>query len=810
MKTNIRSLVAGGLAGWFGLACVTAQAQTPVTGWGAESDQSSGATLVETPAVGAFVIPGTVTGNYEMRAMLPSQISLANVGDTITFSGTFIFTNTGANIGGQAFRMAILDTNGSANVGTLSGGIWTHAANPTNWLGYLIDFGTGDPAIVAGRAGGSVKDWDSTSGDYYNLTTLQGAAIPTGPAAGPDTYVCTMSVQRVSANFMNVFYTMTNVSGTYSNNAAKGFFYDDGSLVSGKIGVSTTKFNAVGFFMNGSVAAGSTFFEFTNITVAFANNRVTGWTNLVVDDFDPSGTGSARYSSGQLIDVWTNWFGTAWVTNTWDSTDNASGGATGSGSLQIQANWANGSQFFVYDQGNGINPALPGLNLSDFSCDVQFDPSSPTTTTGGNSVFGHLQIGTIVNNTFQVFSNLVTGFDIAATNTAWVHINVPISALNYSYEGGISNVVFKIDGNWYSPNLASGTTLLRVDNVQFIESSSLIGVVLSNPPPVLAIQKATPGLRIFAGSTLTVNDREELATADQSQSWIGGGAVSYSFTLLDYPANIGQTHIFLVPVNTSGQATLGNAGTVNQYIEYQASNTLWMVINPAGSNVTASVQWKTNTPNANPNITALTITNHTAVGTWKLAFNSPSSGTLTAPGASPAAFTIADPNVATDFANPLVAYFGLQPNSLTGEGQYEDWASISVSGVAGTQESENFTSETSFNPNGYWANNSASTSSLQFVPANGAYWVNWTLPANGFGVGTASAVAGSANTPSPWMLPEYFNNYSDGNTLPNQAAQGTKSWVVVPSTCLPTVDGSQGGTPSAIGFFKLFNPTLAN
>jgi hypothetical protein len=38
-----------------------------------------------------------------------------------------------------------------------------------------------------------------------------------------------------------------------------------------------------------------------------------------------------------------------------------------------------------------------------------------------------------------------------------------------------------------------------------------------------------------------------------------------------------------------------------------------MVINPAGTNVTASVQWKTNLPNTNPNITALTITNSTAL-----------------------------------------------------------------------------------------------------------------------------------------------------------------------------------------------------
>jgi len=391
-----------------------------------------------------------------------------------------------------------------------------------------------------------------------------------------------------------------------------------------------------------------------------------------------------------------------------------------------------------------------------------------------------------------------------------VHINVPITALTYPYETAISNVVFKIDGTWYSPNLAAGTTTLRVDNVSFLENSSLVGVVLSNPPPVLSIQKAVPALRIFAGSTGTVNDREELATVDENQSWIGGGPVSYSFTLLDYPANIGQTHIFLVPVNTTGQANLGNNGTVNEYIEYQASNTLWMVINPAGSNVTASVQWKTNLPNANPNVNAITITNSTAVGTWTLTFNSASTGTLTPPGGSPQAFTINDPTVATDFANPLIAYFGLQPNSTTGEGEYEDWASISVIGVAGAQENDNFTTDTSFNPNGIWANNSAAITSLQFVPATSPFWVSWTTPAVNFGLGTAMRVNGNLNTAYPWMLPEYYNGYADGNNPPSLATQAKTVWVLLPSTCLPTVDGSQSGVPSPVGFFQLFNPPLQN
>jgi len=366
MKTIIKSLTAGILAAMVCVTvCATARAQTvPVNGWGLESDQNSGAPLVDT-GNGSFNIAGPVTGNCEIRALLPTQISLVNVGDTITFSGTFIFTN--ASIGNQAFRIAILDTNGNSNVGTLSGGIWSHTTggNPTNWLGYVVDLGTGGSPIVAGRAGGVVKDWDSTSGDFYDLS----GSLTNGPNASAGTYFVTMSVQKVSTGFVNVSYLMTNSTGTYSNLVSLGSCYDDGSLVAGKIGPSTTKFNAVGFFQNGSVGGGLGPFIYTNITVTFANIPVTGWTNLVVDNFDPAGSGGYRYSAGQLIDVWTNWFGSAWVTNTWNSSSNASGGAIGSGSLQILANWTQGSQFFVYDHGNGINPPMPGLNLADFSCE---------------------------------------------------------------------------------------------------------------------------------------------------------------------------------------------------------------------------------------------------------------------------------------------------------------------------------------------------------------------------------------------------------------------------------------------------------
>jgi hypothetical protein len=176
-------------------------------------------------------------------------------------------------------------------------------------------------------------------------------------------------------------------------------------------------------------------------------------------------------------------------------------------------------------------------------------------------------------------------------------------------------------------------------------------------------------------------------------------------------------------------------------------------------------------------------------------------------------FTIADANVATDFANPMVAYFGLQPNSSAGIGEFEDWASISVTGVTGANENDNFTTETTIN-SGVWSTNTLTTalnSCVQLVTTNTPYWVNWTLPAIDCGLGTVGVLQ-NTNT-FPWMLPEYYNNYNDGKTIPSTANQGNKTWVLVPSTCLPTLDGQPWGlfsSPSPQGFFGLFQPPLQN
>lgn len=554
--------------------------------------------------------------------------------------------------------------------------------------------------------------------------------------------------------------------------------------------------------------------------------------NFIVDDFAPTGVGPANptnydyypwavtYSSGQISNVWWNWFGNAFVTNNnlgcqWDSTSDASNNPS-SGSLKISLNWTTNNQFTVWDQGNtnnyfGCNSfGLTNVTFTNFECDVRFAPGSASDAgnTGGQPIFGHLRFG-IRSNTGGYGQDWFGAVDIPATNIAWVHVSIPLNPIANTDLTNITSVLIGIDSQYYDLNL-NGPSTLWVDNIKFVGSR------IQNGPPTLAMQKATPALRIFAGSGTDVNGREQLATIDQNQSWVGGTyPVSYSFTLLSFPTvpdgSLFRFHIFLVPTNYYDTHASSISFHGNQYVEYQVRKMLWLNVSATNpTNVTAIIQWKTNYANNNPTNTALLITNSTAVGTWTLTFNSANTGTLAAPGASPAAFSI-PATVAAQFTNKLIAFFGVQPDSPWGEGQHVDVSHIQTIGVKspGVPVNDNFTTDTAINPAVWDTSDSAMASSLVLVTTNTPYWVSWTMPDTGFenGLGVAPALI-----TGPWKVPEYYNDYYDGIYLPGTALQGTMKWTLIPSTCLPTVDGKMydGGTlgPSPNAFFRLSNPPL--
>ncbi|MGD0260586.1 MAG: hypothetical protein ABSD29_12270 [Verrucomicrobiota bacterium] len=806
MKTCIKSLTAGILAGLAVLAlCATARADltivnsTTITSWNTVNGQNP--FYVSIPSAR---LSGATTGQGQPSAASGASNTVLSETFTITNgAGSLTIPNTNYVLTAIAILGITQPNNSSIHLYDVTATLTSSSGTPLLGVGATYDFVSNGDLLGNGNGLSLSNTLAGTDQVLYNLSE------------GPHTL--DQVVLGANHTYAVEIWTPTGSGFNWQRNGGSPVDPGGEALASHDASLTVPR---VTLNQCGGLAGGAPrFFALalygspTSAAPSINTNLVTvPVTTYVIDAFNSFGYGPTNryvgandYNLGQITNVWEAWpgFGSAFSSLVWDSTSDAYNNPS-SGSLKILATFP--GQYAVIDGFNGISPPLSAYTngLTSFQCDVRFDPSSATTVNSSSGVtnYGHLQFGMQLNGSSQDWFG---SLEVSAGTTNWVHVNLPISINTDANLLAINDVVIKIDGGWYGSNPLNGASTLWVDNIEFTAPTNYV----MPAPPTLAIQKATPALRMFAGSTVNTYDRVELATADQSQSWIGGTyPVSYSFTLLDYPASINQTHIFLVPVNSvsGGSSSMYN----NEYVEYQATNALWLDIQPYGTGgATASVLWKTNLPNSNPDQTALVITNSTtAVGTWTLTFTNSGAGTVTAPGGNSGSFTIADPNVATDFQNPLVAYFGLQPNSGAGEGEYEDWASISVTGVTGANENDNFTTDSSLNT-GLWSINTltvALNSCVQLVTTNTPYWVNWTLPAVDCGLGTVSALE-NTNT-LPWMLPEYYNYYGDGNTIPNTANQGNKTWVLIPSTCLPTVDGSQGGVPSPKAFFRLFQGPL--
>lgn len=564
----------------------------------------------------------------------------------------------------------------------------------------------------------------------------------------------------------------------------------------------------------------------------------------ILDDFSTNGVNPSNpvgadyyaaaaepYDMGDITNVYSEWFGNGGPGGTaptvsFNPNVNVSGNTNSNGAMQINFTWnaaTDGYQQWLLWHGNA-NTYMPtnaggttGIGYPQYtnvSCDVRFDPSSVTNAVGVYGVIRLMARGVGDFNQPWLNDSYTT-----ITDTNWHHISGALLPTSVDAQN-VADIVIGEDVNAYAGGNLTGNQILYVDNIK--ATGPLVAAPL--PPPTLSGPlPAIPGLRIIAGSTANTYDRAEITTVPQSESWIGAsGNVNYSFTILSYPKNnINQTMIEVVPINTvpPGTTILGGAypGGGNEDLDYEDSNLVWLALAPLGNGeVTATVMWKTNTAGANPNITALVYTNSTAIGTWTWTFTGPNTGTVTGPGTvvnGPAAgpaepFTIADPNISTDFQNPAVAIFGLQPNSTAGEGLWEDWASTSISGLASgnisddwTHQSSDFSENGGISPDGNWSAQGSANPPEIIIALNGldAYWFNWTVPvpATGFGiVGTTNL----QTSPSTWVdLPYYGNNSDYYPPRANSAVLlGNKYWTLIPYDDLPTVDGNPQSSPPTI------------
>ena len=188
----------------------------------------------------------------------------------------------------------------------------------------------------------------------------------------------------------------------------------------------------------------------------------------VIDAFNPAGTGTNNYADGQITNGWGNWFGGAFQSLSWDGSSDANNNPN-SGSLKIAASFPKTTdQFTVWDGITGIQPALNGVQYTNFQCDLRFAAGSATS--GGD--FGYVQFGMGTPGYGQDYWGGVT---VPASNTNWVHVSIPLNASTDTNLAAIANVFVHIWGAGLV-----GPSTLWVDNIKFVGMATNTGTAVLN------------------------------------------------------------------------------------------------------------------------------------------------------------------------------------------------------------------------------------------------------------------------------------------------------------------------------------------
>jgi hypothetical protein len=452
---------------------------------------------------------------------------------------------------------------------------------------------------------------------------------------------------------------------------------------------------------------------------------------------------------------------------------------TGTGSLEVNipfdndgdANVGQGAWFGNFDNSYPYDSDVvyAGSDFTNIVFDILMDPSDPLSPNGD---FGTLGAGLLEEGTpagAQVDGSITIPAS-AATN--WFHCVIPITKSGNLYlsSPGVEGVDFVYSK--YSNAFLTNPVVLHIDNLDV-----QLGAV-SNPPPIMSIKTAHPGLNFVEGSISGQYDRQNIITATANNYAWGNATpsspVTYSFTLSNWSAPDLNFHLFLYQTSGAGGASAP---------DYNQPNVLIFEISPNGSGATASLTWKTNSPDSGTIGTAFTTNTVALLGTWQLEFTSATSGEIIAPGNVSYAFNV-DPSLAQLIANPITLNFGINPStdSTTILGESVVVSQISVTGVdplsADYPTTDDFLTDSNLDTT-TWTVNALYPNSILFVATNDAYEVNWTLPAIGMSLETESSL-----TSGSWISPAGIT----GTTLfPGQVT-------LIPGSDLPT---------NSMGFFRL-------
>ena len=420
------------------------------------------------------------------------------------------------------------------------------------------------------------------------------------------------------------------------------------------------------------------------------------------------------------------WGGGSSITYALDPTmDSSNNAASGSVQMVCMLSPSLGDQFVTK---YGFTNDVYASSYTNLEFDYYWASSSPSTNVGGfrGLLYGHIDQGYTTSNSTIVASS----FNVYGLNPGvnkWVHVVIPVPI---NVQGIVDGIYLKMDtANWSNPQ--SGTVTCWVDNIK------LTGLKPAPARPTIALQKAVPGLRIWASALNNDYQRDEIVTVNNDHGWYGSTPRTYSFTLASFPDQTHvnfQAHMFLIPLSGMLSTDINPPGPINAWEDYHASNIVEVaVINAGNGTTTGRFMVKTNSSNSDGDMRAAgtlgVVTNAAgALGTWTVTFTDNTHATLTAPGGSnTVSFLI--PEDVTLFSGDLAVYFGVDPNSTADTGQSATFSHIQITGTDPINDTLTSLDSTT------WQVISMDQVGTVFVPGDSAYWISWPQQA-GFSLNT--------------------------------------------------------------------------
>lgn len=450
-------------------------------------------------------------------------------------------------------------------------------------------------------------------------------------------------------------------------------------------------------------------------------------------------------------------------------------GNSSSGSMYVYAPWTNfsgGDQnvFYItfaddgqYDSGT----VMQVITITNLSWYIHVDPS---TQPDANGNFGTISGGLIavdpVTSAYDREDTTYLTIPGAATN-GWVKMSETnaanfVAAANSLNSGNPNNAYafgVAFDQNSYGTGYPTNTVIYWIDQVTVQTATA---PPPPPPPPILTINKAVPGLNLFAGDNSTLYNREDIESVGNDYSWVGAsGPVTYSFTITNYPIPAGdgfQTQIFLIP----------NPGTESAP-DYNEANAIFLDMEANSTGASVTFRYKTNNPDSETMPYAAgalaSISTSNGVGTWSMTFTDNTNVMLTAPGNVTTNFSIPDSTGATTalFASGVTLYFGVQAGNVGGANDHIVASDFSVTGLGSADFNDNFEADAAgggFNPS-LWKTNATFPTSVQLVGPGNPYWLSWTTPAPGF----TPEVTGALSTNIHWTVPSTYTTFDAGSNV---------------------------------------------